>query len=105
MSLPSERKIAMALEHRHRLHGRALGAAIGGVAGLCAAAAVHLVVEGDNSGLFALPATLATAIFVGVGAGLMFASIVIGGREDDRATRAAHEAIANDHARPAEPLA
>lgn len=91
----------MALEHRHRLHGRVLGAAIGGVAGLCGGLVVHLVVSGDHSGLFAFPATISTAIFVGVGIGLMFASIVVGGREDDRATRAAREALRDAHAGPA----
>jgi hypothetical protein len=64
---------------------------------------VHLVVSGDHSGLFAFPATVSTALFVGVMAGLMFASIVIGGREDDRATQAAREALADDHARPTAP--
>lgn len=93
----------MAPEHRHHLHGRALGAVIGGAAGFCAAIAVHFVVAGDHSGLFAFPATIATGIFVGVGIGLMFASIVIGGREDDRATHAAREARGNDHATQAAP--
>ena len=94
----------MVPEHRHRLHGRALGATIGGIAGLCAGIAVHLVVSGDRSGLFAFPATISTAIFVGVGMGLMFASIILGGREDDLATHAAREALEQDHAGQAVPL-
>jgi hypothetical protein len=95
------RGIVMALERRHRLHGRALGAAVGGVGGFGAGIVVHLLVAGDHSGLFAFPATISTAIFVGVGIGLMFASIVVGGREDDRATHAAREALRREHVRHA----
>ena len=82
---------------QHLLHGRLLGAAIGAVVALACAVIVHLVVAGDHSGLFAWPATLATALFVGVMAGLLFSSIVIGGREDDRATHEAREALAQEH--------
>ncbi len=82
----------------HFLHGRALGAAIGAVVALAGAGIVHLVVAGDRSDLFAWPATLVTALFVGVMAGLLFSSIVIGGREDDRATHEAREALAREHA-------
>ena len=86
----------------HHLHGRTLGAAIGAAVALAAAVVVHLVVADDQSGLFAWPATFATALFVGVTAGLLFSSIVIGGREDDRATHEAREAAARAHA-PAPP--
>lgn len=74
------------------LHGRALGAAIGATVCLCAALFAHQIVPHDN-GIFALPATIVTALFVGTMAGLMFASIVVGRREDDRATQAAREAL------------
>jgi hypothetical protein len=74
------------------LHGRALGAAIGAAAGLCAALVVHQIVPRHN-GTFALPATIVTALFVGTMAGLMFASIIVGGREDDLATHAARRAM------------
>jgi hypothetical protein len=83
---------------RFFLHGRSLGAAIGAVVALAAALAVHRIVAHDSSDLFSWPATLVTALFVGVMAGLLFSSIVIGGREDDRATREAHEAIAREGA-------
>jgi hypothetical protein len=79
-------------ERHFPLHGRALGAAIGAAAGLCAALVIHQVVPRHN-GTFALPATIATALFVGTMAGLMFASIIVGGREDDRATQAARQAM------------
>jgi hypothetical protein len=74
------------------LHGRALGAAIGAAVGLCAGLVVHQIVP-HNTGTFALPATIVTALFVGAMAGLMFASIIVGGREDDRATKAARQAL------------
>jgi hypothetical protein len=80
------------------LHGRGLGAAIGAAAGLCAALVIHQIVPRHN-GTFALPATIVTALFVGTMAGLMFASIIVGGREDDRATHAARQAIAEHDAR------
>ena len=79
------------------LHGRGLGAAIGAIVGLCAALVVHEIVP-HGTGTFALPATIATALFVGTTAGLMFASIIVGGREDDRATRAARAALAEQAA-------
>ena len=78
-------------DRRSALHGRALGAAIGATVCLCAALVVHQIVPGNN-GIFALPATIVTALFVGTMGGLMFASIIVGGREDDRATQAAREA-------------
>jgi hypothetical protein len=84
--------------HHHFLHGRALGAAIGAVVALVGAGIVHLVAAHDRYDLFAWPATLVTALFVGVMAGLLFSSIVIGGREDDRATHEAREAVAREHA-------
>jgi hypothetical protein len=67
---------------------------IGAAVCLCAAFVVHQIVPSRNNGIFALPATIVTALFVGTMAGLMFASIIVGGREDDRATRAAREALA-----------
>lgn len=79
--------------HAHRLHGRALGATIGVVIGLVAAFVVHSIVSGDTTGLFAFPATIVTAVFAGLMGGLLVASIVVGGREDDRATREAEMAI------------
>jgi hypothetical protein len=79
--------------HPHRLHGRALGATIGAVVGLIAAFVVHAIVSRDSTGLFAFPATLVTAVFAGLMGGLLVASIVVGGREDDRATREAEAAI------------
>jgi hypothetical protein len=82
--------------HPHLLHGRALGATIGAAVCLVAALIFDRVVSSDN-GLFSSPATIVTALFVGVMAGLMFSSIIIGGREDDRATHAAREALARDN--------
>ena len=82
----------------HFLHGRPLGAAIGAVVALAGAVVVHLIVARDHTGIFAWPATLVTALFVGVMAGLLFSSILIGGREDDRATHEAHEALAREQA-------
>lgn len=78
--------------HIHPLHGRALGAVIGTIVCLACALIIHALVSGDQTGLFAFPATIVTAIFVGIVAGMMFASIIIGGRADDRATEAAHKA-------------
>jgi hypothetical protein len=80
------------------LHGRGLGAAIGAAAGLCAALVIHQIVPRHNA-TFALPATIVTALFVGTMAGLMFASIIVGGREDNRATQAAREALIEQNAR------
>lgn len=80
-------------DRRSPLHGRALGAAIGATVCLCAALVLHQIIPGHNNGIFALPATIVTALFVGTMAGLMFASIIVGGREDDRATQAAREAL------------
>jgi hypothetical protein len=80
------------------LHGRGLGAAIGAGAGLCAAVVIHQIVP-HHTGIFAFPATIVTALFVGTMAGLMFASIIVGGREDDRATQAARQALAQQAAR------
>ncbi|HEY3614174.1 MAG TPA: hypothetical protein VGK92_10735 [Gaiellales bacterium] len=85
-------------QHARFLHGRALGAAIGAVVALAGALVVHVLVANDSSDLFSWPATLVTALFVGVMAGLLFSSIVIGGREDDRATHEAHEALARERA-------
>jgi hypothetical protein len=86
-------------EHHRRFGAKTLGAAIGLCVCLLAAGVMHVLVAGDETGLFAWPATLATAIFVGVMGGMMFGAIVSGGHEDDLATRSAREAIAR--ARPA----
>jgi hypothetical protein len=84
----------------HQPHSRELstGVVIGVVLALACAVLVHTQVANDTTGLFAFPATLVTAVFVGAVLGLMFASIVVGGRGDDRATRAAREAVRRDHA-------
>jgi hypothetical protein len=74
---------------RFPLRGRALGAVIGATVCLTAALVINWISGGGQTGVFSLPAMIVTALFVGVMGGLMFASIVIGGREDDRATRAA----------------
>lgn len=84
-------------DRRSPLHGRGLGATIGAAVGLCAALVVHQIVP-HGHGIFALPATVVTALFVGTMAGLMFASIIVGGREDDRATQAAREALIEQRA-------
>ncbi len=77
-----------------RVGAKATGSAIGLVVCLVAAGVMHVLVAGDETGLFAWPATLATAIFVGIMGGMMFGAIVAGGRADDLATRSAREAIA-----------
>jgi hypothetical protein len=82
---------------RYGIGTRTLGAIIGVAVCLCAAVVIHFVVAGDKTGLFAFPATIVTAIFVGVMGGLMFGSIIAGGRADDRATEAAHQALGREH--------
>jgi hypothetical protein len=91
-------------ERHFPLHGRGLGAATGAAVGLGAALVVHQIVPHHN-GTFALPATIVTALFVGIMAGLMFSSIIVGGREDDRATQTARQALAGQEgrSRPADP--
>jgi gas vesicle protein len=83
--------------HRHHLNCGVLGAAIGAVAAVVAVLIIDQVV-GHQNGLFWLPAGIVTGVFVGGMAGLMFAEIAIGGREDDKATAEAEEALARDQA-------
>lgn len=85
----------MVSPHPHFLHGRALGATIGAIVCLVAALVINSV-AGDSD-IISPPAIIVTGIFAGTMAGLLFSSIVIGGREDDEATREAHEAVAHEH--------
>jgi hypothetical protein len=86
----------MVSPHPRFLHGRALGAAIGAIVCLAAALVVNHTVAG-NSDIISPPAMIVTGIFAGTMAGLLFSSIVIGGREDDEATREAHDVVAHAH--------
>jgi hypothetical protein len=85
--------------HQPRSRELSTGVVIGVALALVCALLVHTQVANDTTGLFAFPATLVTAVFVGAVLGLMFASIVVGGRGDDCATREAREAVRRDHAR------
>jgi hypothetical protein len=85
------------VHHPHSpIRGRALGAGIGAV--VCLAVALigtHALTT--SSDIVSTPAMIVTAIFAGAMAGLLFASIVIGGREDARATREAHDSLDHEH--------
>jgi hypothetical protein len=88
--------LKLARHSRLLLHGRALGAAIGATVCLAAAFVIDWIRSSRQDGIFSLPAMIVTALFVGAMGGLMFASIIVGGREDDRATRAAEAALAQE---------
>jgi hypothetical protein len=81
-------------EHPHRLHGGALGAAIGAIVGLVAVVVIDRIVSGDQNDTYWLPAGIVVGIFAGAMAGLLFAEIAIGGREDEAATAEAEAALA-----------
>jgi hypothetical protein len=80
----------------HLPHGRVLGALIGVAVCLAAVLVIDQVAPGRQDGIFSLPAAIVTAVFAGAMGGILFASILIGGREDDRASRAARESLAHE---------